>query len=51
MSDLEASPTGWWWNPDVSASDLDQMLTKNKGRRPQGKPRAPLQMNLSESSA
>jgi hypothetical protein len=39
---------------DVSMSDLDQMFkmfTKNKGRRPQGKPGAPLQINLSESSA
>jgi hypothetical protein len=51
MSDLEAPPTGWWWNTDVSMSDLDQMFTKNKGRRPQGKPAAPLQINLSESSA
>src|SRR5262249_5103904 len=32
MSDLERPPTGWWWNPDVSPSDLDQMLVNNNGR-------------------
>jgi hypothetical protein len=32
MSDLETPPAGWWWNPDVSPSDLDQMLVNNKGR-------------------
>src|SRR5262245_9145113 len=32
MSDLETPPTGWWWNPDVSPNELDQMLANNKGR-------------------
>ena len=32
MSDLETPPKGWWWNPDVSATELDQMLATNKGR-------------------
>jgi murein DD-endopeptidase MepM/ murein hydrolase activator NlpD len=32
MSELEKPPAGWWWNPDVSPSQLDQMLADNKGR-------------------
>src|SRR5437016_553183 len=32
MSDLETPPSGWWWNPDVSADDLTHMLTTNHGR-------------------
>lgn len=32
MSELETPPTGWWWNPNVSPTELDQMLANNKGR-------------------
>ncbi|MFL5386839.1 MAG: M23 family metallopeptidase [Longimicrobiaceae bacterium] len=32
MSDLETPPSGWWWNPDVSPAELDQMLAANNGR-------------------
>ena len=32
MSDLEAPPSGWWWNPSVDAKSLDQMLADDKGR-------------------
>jgi hypothetical protein len=32
VSDVETPPPGWWWNPDVSPDQLDQMLADNKGR-------------------
>ena len=32
MSDLETPPSGWWWNPDVSPTDLTNMLANNNGR-------------------
>ena len=32
MSDLEDPPASWWWHPDVSPSDLKDMVAANKGR-------------------
>ena len=32
MSELNVDPIAWWWNPDVDAATLGQMLTNNKGR-------------------
>ncbi len=32
MSDVNQDPIGWWWNPNVDAPTLGQMLTDNKGR-------------------
>jgi hypothetical protein len=32
MSEVNLDPIAWWWNPDVDAATLGQMLTNNKGR-------------------
>jgi Peptidase family M23 len=32
MSEVNQDPIAWWWNPDVDAPTLGQMLTNNKGR-------------------
>jgi len=32
VADLDVAPSAWWWNPDVDAVTLGQMLNNNKAR-------------------